>query len=412
MRRTPVLTLALVCLVTALAAAEVGQLKFVESQPKKSASPAPVPLYTRTFAVAAPDCGTVNPKAKVATVGSGGAVALKVAVDSAEAGAEEPDLIRFDFSGKGNFKDKPTLPLKKLASRSSYKRYQVGPGTLQVPRGEETAPVHVAGLYYVRGTTFRYLTMMLSVAAEGSCRFGDKVLGVRVIDANGNLRVSDTVKISLKDGKVMGAQRGRLGSDMVLIDTDGETFRKKALEVPCGHRVRLGDTWYEVSVSDDAKITAKEVKVATGKVRIPHDRWSMTLINAEHMLSLSGGRDPVEVPAGQYVATNYREYVGSPGASRPAMVAAGRRVLYGAKSAVLTVEAGKTAEWAIGSPLTARAAVSQRSGTVHFRAEIKDAGGTDVDYVHGAKGARPQPPSVTVLNAGGEQVYQGKMKYG
>ena len=413
MRKPVFAALVSIGLAAAAAGAEAGQLKFIEYSPQRAAvaSAPPVPLYTRDFAQAPPACGTVNPKAKVATI-SVGSHTLKVAIDSAKPDAPDPDLVRFDFSGKGDFRSKPTVPLKTMGTSTSYRRYQIGPATLRVHRGETTVPVFVAGGYFVRGTTYRYVYLMLGAAADGSCRFGDKVCGVRVIDGNANLQINDAVKISLKDGRVVGARSGRLGSDVVLIDTGGRAFGKSVVETPYGHRVRLDGKWYQVSISDDARISAAEVKVETGKIAIPHDSWSVTLVGTQHMVDLSGARDPVEVPAGRYVATSYREYVRTTESSRPAMVAAGRRVLYGAKAAVFDVPAGRTTQLAIGSPLTASAGVSQRPGYVDFRALVMDAGGTEVDYVHGHGGRRPDAPTVTVLNAKNQRVYQGKMKYG
>jgi len=94
--------------------AGVGDLKPVTIAPRKMAAMGfePEPIYTREVVGAAEGCGTVHPRARVATLAARG-LKSTVALDSAGADANHSDVVRFDFTGTCRFRGAPTLPLKR-----------------------------------------------------------------------------------------------------------------------------------------------------------------------------------------------------------------------------------------------------------------------------------------------------------
>lgn len=393
---------------------EVGQLRYTELDLRKVRirSLSRRPLHTHAVTPPAAGRGTVHPQARAAKLADE-PIAVWIALDSAKADAAELDLARFDFTNRGKFDDRHTVPMKKVGA-SGRKYYQIGPGTLPVPCAGSTVSVRMTGMFRDFGESRYCVYVYATVAAQGSCRFGDQVFGVLVIDGNGNLRLGDPPKLTSVDRPGKRPFRKQANGDLMVIDTSAETFSKPVLEVPCGRRVRIGQKWYEPSFSADGmKVSAVEVRVKTGKVLVPHDNWSMTLLGRKHVvLGLKGKAEGVSVPADSYVAANYRIQVPSAGSARPSVLTAGRSVLTGEGAKPFDVTVGKTTKVALGGPLTVGAAVTQKTGTVSFSALVTDVGGTVVNSFTGPGGKRPQPPTVIVDDTKGKEIYRGKMKFG
>ena len=92
-----------------------GDLKAVVAPGGDALAPQWVYARRRDFVEAKPGSGTVNASATVASLRVGGKVFL-VAVDSTKADAKAPNVLRFDFSGKGKFAAALAVPLKAHSS--------------------------------------------------------------------------------------------------------------------------------------------------------------------------------------------------------------------------------------------------------------------------------------------------------
>jgi hypothetical protein len=406
--------------------AAVGELKCVSIDRKTMAAAGFEPQSLDAHAVAAPKgCGTVYGKAMVADFTPRGTV-LAVALDSADVGAKHPDLVRFDFTGKRRFEGAPTVPLKRGMSERAARRsgfmpageyYHFGPATLKVSRGGRTFPVSVTGQYYIGNDgsgPHSYVLLTLCSATEGSCRFGGKVYGVRVVDGNSNFRFGDGRGLKQKDGTVIRADklRGSL-ADRVWIDTTSGTFKTPSMQVHCGQLARVDGVLYRVSVREDGtKITAEPAGVGTGGIVVPGDKWSVTLIGTKNVLDLRGGGKPVDVPADQYVVADWEGFFDSDVPAKPHRIRSGYYVMFGhQKGKVFDVRAGAVTKIGVGAPLTATVTVSQSEGTVKLNALVMDASGSRVSYVHGPAG-RPPAPKVTIYNDQREAIYSTTLKYG
>jgi len=419
-------TLIVPCILAGPLSAAVSEFKLVWTSPKKSAAASfePHSLQTRGVVAAPKNCGTVNPQARVAALTTDG-LKVTIALDSTKADAKHPDLVRLDFTGKCSFQGAPTVPLKRGMSPRASRRfglmrageyYHFGPATLKVARGKMNLPVSVSGTYFV-GTgvnKWREASLALVTTADGSVRFGDKVCGVRVVDGTSNLRFGDPLGITQKDGLVVHATgwRGFI-ADRVWIDTASETFKSAGLKVYCGQLARIGGKLYRISVSKDAsKITVEPAKTGIGKVLIPGDTWSVTLIGTKNVLNLSGGKGPLDVPADQYVAANYYGTFNSDVPSKPHRLRSGYYVMSGReKGKIFDVKGGEVTKITAGAPLTAAISVTQSAGTVKLDLLARDAAGGRVSSLYGPKG-KPPVPKVTIYDDKRKEVYSTSLKYG
>ena len=426
MRRARFFVWILPCISAAGAWGAVGELKpvAVDLQTLSAAGVRPRSVYTRSVANAPAGCGTVHPQAKVATVVSG-SMRIAVALDAVKADAKALDVVRFNFTGEKRFQNAATLPLKarSVSRRSatpsaivSSPYFTFGPSTVNVPRGGSTVPVTISGQYYAgtQRSNYKYVRLNLMAAAEGSCRFGDKTFGVRVIDGTGNLEFGDAAGVTQKDGRVMLPKGSRtLAADTLLIDTGSEQFKKAGLKAQCGELVSLNGTLYHVRFSaGGTKVSAEPSDVKLGKITVPGDSWSVTLVGTKHVLQLSGGAEPVEVPVDQYVAGNYQASTKSDAPNRPSRLRSGYYVMYGRETGkVFEVKAGEVTKVPVGAPLTAAVAVTKSGKNVRLNALVRDASGARVSSIYGPKG-RPKAPTVTVFNDKREEVYRTSLKYG
>jgi len=426
MKKTLCWTLIVPCILTGPLAG--GEFKLVRTARKALALRGfgfdPLSIHTREVIAAPKDCGTVHPEARVAAFTADG-LKVTIALDSTKADAKHPDLVRFNFTGKCSFQDTPTVPLKRgmdprSATRLGLMRageyYHFGPATLKVTRGRTTLPVSVSGTYFVGSGSNKWRSASLAVVAtaDGSCRFGDKVCGVRVVDATSNLRFGDPLGMTQKDGLVVHTRKWRgFVADRIWIDTSSETFKSAAVRVYCGQLARIGEAWYRISVTEDAsKITVEPARGGAGKVLVPGDKWSVTLIGTRNVLKLSGGKEPIDVPADKYVAASYYATINSDVPSKPYRIRSGSYVMSGRqKGKVFDVKTGAVTNITVGAPLTAAVSVTQSKGTATLNLLARDSSGARISSLYGPKG-RPPVPKVTIYDDKRQRVYTTSLKYG
>ncbi|MBC8372090.1 MAG: hypothetical protein H8E53_00735 [Planctomycetes bacterium] len=394
----------------------VGGLKLIARAPK--ADPfRPIALSSKDFIPLAKKFGAINEDAVMARI-VGESLALAVGIDSTSPDAEKLDLIRLDFSGAGEFGGKHSFPLKKIATgarkASAASVYTFGPGVVQVLHDGGKIPVFVEGMCEQNNGEVKKLHVSTGVVAEGSCRFGKKVYGVRVIDADGRLGVNNApAGPDAEEGASGGhgmQEKNPDAVDVATIDTNSETFKRGVVPVTLGQIAHLDGKWYRVSVSaGGSKISAEQVSTETGSVVVSHDNWVATLIGAKYELSLRGGREPVPAPAGRYVIRRYREHVLLSGASRAAVLTVAAEPDSRTSGLSFSVAAGKATRLKIGSPVTVKPTVETMGSGYAFGFSLADESGMKA-FV--SLPGRPAPPVVKVVDAKGKQVYSGKMEYG
>lgn len=344
-------------------------------------------------------CGTVHPKAQIITL-SGSESPVVVAWDADKADEKSLNVLRIDADGTGKFTAEASVPIKWPAADGTGSA-QIAPTTITLVRGGHKIPVSVTGFVSSSGGRMASMSLLFSTCLEGPCAFGGKAYPVRVVDTTGNFLAGDPAKVTLKDGVPVGQVRG----DMVWID-GGEGGQLKSLGA-IGQPVLVDGKWYVVTVSaDQAKVTAAPLAGPLGKIKIDADPWQATLIGTEHVLSLAGGKEPLEIPAGKYAVVT-----ASVVKSKAVLTMTDYRLPQG-RAEMFEVPADKTAEHFIGSPLASRVEVAMTGRTAIFSPTITDVGGRTVAVLAALAEARAKLNNqFEVRDADGKTVYSAALEF-
>jgi hypothetical protein len=284
-----------------------------------------------------------------------------------------------------------------------------GPATVTVEQAGRTLSVGVQGYCYRRdqgGRSTYLLRAGFITAAEGPCQFAQKSYTVRVVDSSGNLSFRDGLKLPV-GGNPYPAILAQ-NADKVMVSSQDGTLVAWACYGP---PLRVDGEWYTATISDDqASVTATKLDVPMAELRPAAADWEALLVGRKYVLTLSGGKEPIRIPADTYAL----------GACSEHGLRDGRRVgelmCVGDARPVAKAEGGGPVDLPALVPLKAKLSVQQNGDTVVFSFEMKSASGLEVSTLTVAdeRGnvARPQPPRVKVFNANGKLVYQADLRYG
>jgi hypothetical protein len=394
----------ILCLLATAVGAWAGELTPVACDSDLALGIRPVYVQNNAFKPPQEGSGLVSSQARVGAV-SGTGWELQVAIDSTAADAKAPDVIRFDFSGKGKFAGAPAAALKSVAEPGDLYLATFGPVEVKAAVNGKQVPMTVTGRY-IKSGQYRRVDLTLGTALQGKCSFGDRELAVRIVDGDNNLQPGDAWQ-----KRTLGKNVAVVTGDTVAVDLGDGTFAKDVRKACYGSPVEVGGKWYEVAVSADGKqVTAKQVELEAGKIHIDHPKWSCMLIGEKFVLPVEGGPEPVAVPAGAYVMRSYEEFSVPDDKGRRARLVVG--ISPAAESSKVAVEADKTAEIAIGSPLKGTVKADKQAQQIILSLVLTDAGGRPVVGMVTYDGTPPPPPQVTVKDATGKQVYQNTLEYG
>jgi hypothetical protein len=394
------------CLLATALAAWAGELTPVACEADLALGIQPVYVQGTGFKPGQADSGLVSSLARVGTI-SGTGWSFQLAIDSSTADAKAPDVVRLDFTGKGKFAGAPTAALKPTASSEGLFRATFGPVEVKAAVNGAQIPITVSGRYInLNSGQYRQLQLTLGTAMQGKCRFGDSELAVRIVDGDNNLQPGNAWQ-----KRAFGKNVAVVTGDTVAVDLGDGTFAKDVRKACYGSPVEVGGKWYEVAVSPDGKqVSARPVEMEAGNIHIDHPKWSCMIIGEKFILPLEGGPEPVAVPAGAYVMRSYEEFSAPDDKGRRARLAIG--IPPAGKSSEVTVEAGKTAQIAIGSPLNATVKAVKQAQQVMLSLVLTDAAGRQITGLATYDGSMPPAPQITVKDAAGAQVYQNTLEYG
>jgi len=394
------------CLLATALAAWAGELTPVACEADLALGIQPVYVQGTGFKPGQADSGLVSSLARVGTI-SGTGWSFQLAIDSSTADAKAPDVVRLDFTGKGKFAGAPTAALKPMPSSEGLFRATFGPVEVKAAVNGAQVPMMVSGQYInLNSGQYRQLQLTLGTAMQGKCRFGDRELAVRIVDGDNNLQPGNAWQ-----KRAFGKNVAVVTGDTVAVDLGDGTFAKDVRKACYGSPVEVGGKWYEVAVSPDGKqVSARPVEMEAGNIHIDHPKWSCMIIGEKFILPLEGGPEPVAVPAGAYVMRSYEEFSAPDDKGRRARLAIG--IPPAGKSSEVTVEAGKTAQIAIGSPLNATVKAVKQAQQVMLSLVLTDAAGRQITGLATYDGSMPPKPQITVKDAAGAQVYQNTLEYG
>jgi hypothetical protein len=171
---------------------------------------------------------------------------FKVAIDASNRKASQPDVVRLDLTGGGNFTDALVLELN-THSNLQGNDATFGPTIVPLQHGRDVIPVLVEGLYHKSGE-YRHFWVRVLAAVQGKVQFGDKTHAVRLTDCNGNFNFSDAPLITGKEGEYSNLAMG----DHLMVDQADDDFQKP-LTVAVGQPVRVDGKWYKIEYDPNQK---------------------------------------------------------------------------------------------------------------------------------------------------------------
>ena len=150
-----------------------------------------------------------------------------MALDSAKADAKVLDVLRVDAAGTGRFTPEASMAFQWPTADGSGLA-ALGPLTVSLIRDGYQIPVTIRG--YVSGTSSApaFLRLQFGSCLEGRCEFGDVERSVRIVDATGNMRMDDPLKVTFNAASQVQVARG----DEVLVEVGkGDSLAQDARPV-------------------------------------------------------------------------------------------------------------------------------------------------------------------------------------
>ena len=264
----------------------LGVVRYVTGDPPKDIG-TPPEIRLRKFGKPSPRIATLGPDAVVASVDLPFGT-LGVAVDYSSDLAESPDLLRFDFTGEGNFTANHAISF----DPQGYGRF--GPKVLEVARDGETIPVNVFGVLR-HSPDSPLIELSVGPVVEATCSFGDKIHRVRLADGRGRL---DFVRgiTALEQG------RRQMTGSRLLIDSAGDgSFSVKG---EYGQPIRVGDKWYDIT-HDGQTMSARPLDLDSAAITFPKGTLACSLAGKEFACYFTS-RAPIDaIPAGNFAILEY-----------------------------------------------------------------------------------------------------------
>ena len=364
--------------------------------------------------------------AKVVELTSG-TLRFHVALDRTNPDFRKPDILRLDFSGKGDFHESYSIPRKRYANEGdSTESIDFFSPRVEIRRDGVVFATAVECWYERKGKDER-LDFDLASKAVGLCRFGDKIYRVEIEDWNSNLLYND-VGVDVVDNRRGG--KPAYPSDRYFLDVWTSVLYSDRLRVlpaepeaaqairrgkivdssfaePLESRPRSGPgldqlrpfadhpglvlsmargggpvlvdgAYYTVTVTPDGRhISAKSWEGRTGSVKVDADRWSAWFQGRGGFVFVSGGREPVPLPAGEYLLRQVM-LDGNP-RDRWQRVIIGYVLAAGGTAPPIMVEEGRVTTLAAGPPVTVGLICEIREDIVRFRATLVDRSGRGVE---------------------------------
>ena len=315
----------------------------------------------------------------------------KVAVDCTGPQNDKPDVVRLDFANGASLGSTVKVALGKDGMFTTDTRVDIG---------GQPIPVRLVGQCQLRPSGY-FLSVLMGTGAVAQCDLGGKHFSVHILDGDGNLKLGD---MPLNLGQIAC----KLG-DKVLIKATEPTTGEQLGTGRYGNPVFVGGEWYGVTITNGgSSMRLRRVKIQAGTIHVDHAGWSALLLGRKYVLSLTGGPEPVHVPADDYAIVQYLEVRRQPG-KMPAVLTSSS--LYETSTKELAkVAAGQNVEVRVGSPLQGRLAAKQEDGSVHFTLECLDAFGNAVELISIPEAEQPKEPTLQIFDQAGNSLFMSKMK--
>lgn len=246
------------------------------------------------FLTAPAGCGTVHPLATVVKVPMGKRIAW-VAIDASKPGQPRPDVVRFTLTDPQEqespvirFDERNVTP---LASDGTF-----GPAKMIVPAGSESAPFLISGAYTRHGDHRRLqLSGHLAMRWRTPVTLGGKNMTLWLIDGDWDF----TFDRNPRPGEDFDPF---FSGDTLMLDPNGAGLDKpgQLLRVFWGQPVPYKGRLWHVSLVQGGFKASPMTDEQLGKLHVSADTWYAVLVTKQRVLNVTGGREPILLPADTY----------------------------------------------------------------------------------------------------------------
>ena len=333
-----------------------------------------------------------------------GRLPLNIALDFARPEHKHPSEIKLDLTPETDFSD--AVSVKRTRSMyvtgSQLTCCHFDSKALRITHRGRTFPIHFYCQYHVAPQLQRIIVRM-SMHAEGTCRFGERVYKVELVDATCNLHVDDPVRPTVQEDRLVGTPRG----DHFYV------YAAERITGFAGNPVVVDGAPYRLEISPDGS-TVKAVPFTgpTGKVAMKAPAWQGTFFGPGRYLRVRGGREPVHMPAGKWILHQVDLWSDAqPGPNR-SEIALGENYSRLVHRAVEIVP-GKTASLPYGPPIIASLDVTQKGDRVEFLLRQVDQSGTALSALVPSVGRlHGRPAIISLVDSGGKEIEKIRMSWG
>ncbi len=254
----------------------------------------------KPFTPATKDNGTRSPRALVTRL-TNGPLTMAVAWDAHAAGTD-PDCLRVDVTGSGQFAHAPAIPLPAPTTKTGHAYRSLGPSEITFTINNQPVTTIARGECQFSDGVPRHVTLSLGTALLGTCQLAGKSYAVRVADGNGNLSCGDPYVLGKKDGHNDIAARG----DTLLLAPAKSPLKTNVIKAYYGHPILVNKHWYQILLAADrAAFTVTELGNNTlGTLTAMESPWSAELIGSRYLLHFTGAPRTLTAPTDKYVVTS------------------------------------------------------------------------------------------------------------
>ena len=326
--------------------------------------------------------GLVSKDAKTAVANG-----IAIAVDKAKADSKEFNVLRVDFTGKGDFTNAATIKLTiQYYRKQQYSRFNWT--TVDAKINGKDMKVKMQGGLGRGGYHIRF-----GAELAGKAKFGKKEYDVTVVDQTQGLKFGVAPKLPLKSTWEL------YSCNVVYVKTD-KGVKKGYLNQP----ILIGGKWY-ITKYKNYTLTAEEYKGKLGKVKIDVAKWALDLSGKKYIITVEGTNgQEIEVPAGEYKVSGYYTCLSKdkPG---PAIKS------YGSTKFSVKIEKDKTTTVPVGTEVVFNLGIRQRNGKLSIGVYPSDGIKSRSIALINEKGKRAPAPKVEIYKDG-KLIHTVSMRYG
>ena len=312
---------------------------------------------------------------------------IAIALDKESADAKEFDVLRVDFTGKGDFTNAAKVKLQvQYINKHAYRR--MGWTTVDAKIGGKDAKIKMIG-----GQGRNCFHIRFATELAGKVKFGKNEYEVVIIDPSQRLKFGVAPKTPVSNYWTLNQ------CNAVYVKTKSGT-KKAYLNQP----VFVDGKWY-IAKYKNYTLTAEEYKGKLGKIKVDVAKWAIDLSGKKYIMTINGNKDSeIEVPVDEYKVAGYYTCLSKdkPG---PAIKS------YGSQHQKINVEENKTVTVNIGKNVVFNIGARQHGRKIRLGVYLSDMIRSRTLVLFNEKGKRTAAPKVEIYKDG-KLIHTISLKYG